>query len=210
MMPPPKDALAAAEAAFAAAAALHERMRGQLGVAVAAAQAVKEALARGGKVLVFGNGGSASDAQHFAGELMGHFLVDDRRARPAIALAADSAVVTCIANDYAFADVFARQVRGLAQPGDVLVGISTSGRSENVLRAFAAAPEGVLKIALTGPGGPLGDAADVAIRVPADATAPMQAAHISIIHAICAVLEERFAEIDGPAAADSADLARAA
>ena len=102
--------------------------------------------------------------------------------------------MTCIGNDYAFEDVFARQVQGLAQPGDVLVGISTSGCSPNVLRAFAAAPAGVLKVALTGPGGGLAGVADVALRVPSTGTAAIQAAHLAIIHAICAALELRFAQ----------------
>ncbi len=160
------------------------------------AHAIADALEGGGKLLVCGNGGSAADAQHFAGELMGRFLVDGRAPRPAIALGADTAVLTCIANDYSYQDVFARQVQGLAVAGDVLVGISTSGASENVLRALAAAPPGVLKVALTGPSGPLAAAADLALAVPAEGTAPIQAAHIAIVHAICAVLEERFAALD--------------
>jgi D-sedoheptulose 7-phosphate isomerase len=160
-----------------------------------AAHLIADAFEGGHKLLVCGNGGSAADAQHFAGELMGRFLssASARAPRPAIALTADTAVLTCIGNDYAFDDVFARQVRGLAQPGDVLVGISTSGASPNVRRAFAAAPPGVLKIALTGPGGDLAQEADLALGVPFEGTAPIQAAHIAIIHAVCAVLEARFA-----------------
>src|ERR671930_115778 len=106
-----------------------------------AGRRIGDALDAGGKVLICGNGGSAADAQHFAGELLGRFLssASARAPRPAIVLTADTAVQTCIGNDYAFDDVFARQVRGLAQPGDVLVGISTSGASPNVRRAFAAA-----------------------------------------------------------------------
>jgi D-sedoheptulose 7-phosphate isomerase len=160
------------------------------------ANRIADAFDYGHKLLVCGNGGSAADAQHFVGELMGHFLASAsaRAPRPAVALTADGAVLTAIANDYTYADVFARQVTALAQPGDVLVAISTSGRSENVLRAFAAAPAGTLKIALTGQTGPLADAADLAIRVPWDSTAPIQAAHGAIIHAICTVLEARFSE----------------
>jgi D-sedoheptulose 7-phosphate isomerase len=159
------------------------------------AQRIADAFDAGHKLLVCGNGGSAADAQHFAGELMGRFLssASGRAPRPAIALTADTAVMTCIGNDYAFDEVFARQVQGLAQAGDVLVGISTSGSSPNVLRAFAAAPDGVLKIALTGPGGELATEADQALQVPFEGTAAVQAAHIAIIHAICAVLEMRFA-----------------
>jgi D-sedoheptulose 7-phosphate isomerase len=102
-------------------------------------------------------------------------------------------VLTCIANDYAFEEVFARQVRGLAQSGDVVVAISTSGSSPNVVRALEAAPRGVVKIALCGPGGQLAERADLALCVPFDGTAAIQAAHIAIIHAICMVLEARFA-----------------
>jgi D-sedoheptulose 7-phosphate isomerase len=156
------------------------------------AERIAESLAAGGKVLICGNGGSAADAQHFAGELLGRFVSSERTPLAAIALPADSAVITCVANDYEFAEVFARQVKALARPGDVLVGISTSGGSASVVRAFEAAPAGVTKIALTGRGGALADVADIAIRVPAEATAPIQAAHITVIHAICAVLEERF------------------
>ena len=163
------------------------------------ANRLADAFESGNKLLVCGNGGSASDAQHFAGELLGRFLcsASARAPRPAIALTADSTVLTCIGNDYGYDDVFARQVLALGQPGDVLVGISTSGSSRNVLRAFEAAKPGVLKVALCGPGGPLADCADIALKVPFDGTAAIQAAHIAIIHAICMVLEERFSSTDG-------------
>ncbi len=161
----------------------------------AAADRIAQAFAAGHKLLVCGNGGSAADAQHFASELMGRFLASasERGPRPAIALSADSAVLTCIGNEYAFAEVFARQVRGLAQPGDVVVAISTSGSSANVVRALEAAPRGVVKVALCGPGGRLAERADLALCVPFDGTAAIQTAHIAIIHAICMVLESRFA-----------------
>jgi D-sedoheptulose 7-phosphate isomerase len=163
------------------------------------ANQLADAFDSGHKLLVCGNGGSAADAQHFAGELLGRFLcsASARAPRPAIALTADSTVLTCIGNDYGYDDVFARQVEGLAQPGDVLVGISTSGSSPNVLRAFAAARPGVLKVALCGPGGALAESADLALRVPFEGTAAIQAAHIAIIHAVCMVLEDRFASTDG-------------
>jgi len=159
------------------------------------AERIGEAFERGNKLLVCGNGGSAADAQHMAGELMGRFVpwASARAPRAAIALSADGAVLTGIANDYAFDEVFARQVRALAREGDVLVGISTSGASPNVLGAFAAAMPGVLTVALCGRGGRLGEVADLALRVPAETTAQIQAAHIAIIHAICMVLELRFA-----------------
>ncbi|MDQ6672202.1 MAG: SIS domain-containing protein [Chloroflexota bacterium] len=159
------------------------------------AERIGEAFDRGNKLLVCGNGGSAADAQHLAGELMGRFVpwASARAPRAAIALSADGAVLTGIANDYAFEDVFARQVRALASEGDVLMGISTSGASPNVLNAFAAARPGVLTVALCGRGGRLGQLAHIALRVPADTTAQIQAAHIAIIHAMCLVLELRFA-----------------
>lgn len=159
------------------------------------ADALRRAFATGHKLLVCGNGGSACDAQHLAGELMGQFTAV-RKPRPAIALSADSAVLTCIGNDFSFAEVFARQVEGLAAPGDVLIGISTSGESENILRAFAAAPAGVLKVALTGEQGRLAEAADVSLRVPGTRTAFIQAAHLGIIHALCSVLDRAFAASD--------------
>jgi D-sedoheptulose 7-phosphate isomerase len=160
------------------------------------AECIADALRDGHLVLVCGNGGSAADAQHFAGELMGRFLASrsERAPRPAVALTADSAVLTCIANDYSYEDIFARQVRGLARAGDVVFGISTSGASPNVLRALQAAPRGAHTIALCGRGGPIADCAELAIKVPYQGTAPIQAAHIAIIHAICLVLEERFAQ----------------
>jgi D-sedoheptulose 7-phosphate isomerase len=181
----------------------------------AVAERIANAYENGHKLLVCGNGGSAADAQHFAGELMGRFVASrsERAPRAAVALTADSAVMTCIANDYEFADVFARQVRGLAQPGDVLVGISTSGTSTNVVRAFEAAPPGVVKLALCGRGGMDGDIsnlADLALRVPFDGTAAIQAAHIAIIHALCLVLEERFKEApDEPRSRSSVTVAAA-
>ena len=163
---------------------------------VEAARMIADALDAGHKLLTCGNGGSAADAQHFAGELVGRFLSSrsERAPRPAFALSADTSVLTCIGNDYGYDEVFARQVRGLAQPGDVLVGISTSGASANVVRAFEVAEPGVLKIAICGTGGPLANQADLALCVPFGGTAQIQAAHIAIIHAICMVLEQHFAK----------------
>jgi D-sedoheptulose 7-phosphate isomerase len=155
---------------------------------------IERALRAGGKVLICGNGGSAADAQHLAAELMGRFQ-KDRAPLAALALTTDTSALTAIANDYAFADVFARQVRGIGRPGDVLIGISTSGASENVLRAFAAARDAGLKtIGLTGAsGGRFPDACDVTIAVTATATARVQELHIAIGHAICELIEETLA-----------------
>lgn len=157
-----------------------------------AARRIGDALEAGGTVLVCGNGGSAADAQHFAGELLGRFRSSARAPLAAVALSADGAVLSSIANDFEYVEVFARQVRALARPGDALVGISTSGRSENVVRALRAAPAGVVRIALLGRAGPLADGADVVLRVDAEDTAHVQAGHIAVLHAICELLEARF------------------
>ncbi len=154
-------------------------------------------LAGGGKLLTFGNGGSAADAQHFAAELTGHFLIE-RGPLAAIALTTDTSALTAIGNDYAFADVFARQVTALARPGDLAVGISTSGGAENVVRGLQAAKaRGAVTWALTGgSGGRVREIADRAIVVPSGATARIQEMHITIIHAVCALLDERLTAAD--------------
>jgi D-sedoheptulose 7-phosphate isomerase len=145
-------------------------------------------------VLFCGNGGSAADAQHLAAELVGHYLLD-RPAWRAVALTTDTSVLTAVGNDYGYADVFARQVEGLGRPGDVLVAISTSGRSENVLRAAAAArAKGVAVVALLGPApSPLDDAAEVALHVDGEVAGLIQQGHITIGHALCGWVEQRLA-----------------
>src|SRR5262245_25616048 len=155
-----------------------------------AAQRLSEALRHGGKAMFCGNGGSAADSQHLASEFTGRFVAD-RRPLAALALSTDSSALTCIANDYAFDQVFARQVRGLGRAGDVLVAISTSGRSANVLRAVEAAREaGIAVVGLLGrDGGPLKPLCDVAVVVPSDITARIQEAHIFIGHVLCATVE---------------------
>jgi phosphoheptose isomerase len=161
-------------------------------VIVEAARTVLGSLQTGGKVLLCGNGGSAADAQHFAGELMGRFQVEGRRALPVISLTSDTTVLTAWANDIGFDDVFARQVEALGRPGDVIVGISTSGRSANVLRAFEVARKrGLRCIALTGRGGgPLAYLADTAIVVPSDDTQRIQEVHGLVIHLLCELVEQ--------------------
>ncbi len=159
----------------------------------AAAELVVHAARGGGKVLFCGNGGSAGDAQHLATEFVSTLTVDRRRgAIPAIALTTDSSLLTAIANDFGFEGVFARQVEALGRPGDVVVGISTSGGSANVVRAFEEARErGLRTIALTGSGGgPLAALADVAISVPSDETAHIQEAHIAIGQLIAFLVED--------------------
>lgn len=144
-----------------------------------------------GKLMFCGNGGSAADCQHIAAELTGRFI-RDRRPLAAMALTTDTSALTCIANDYAFDDVFARQVEGLGRAGDCLVGISTSGNSVNVLRAFAAARDrGIATIGLLGrDGGKLLALADQAVVVAADETARIQEAHIFIGHTWCGLIEQ--------------------
>ena len=156
------------------------------------------AVEAGGKLIVFGNGGSAADAQHFAGELTGHYR-RDRRAIPAIALTTDSSVLTAIANDYGYQDVFARQVEALCHPGDVVVGISTSGDAENVLRGLRAARDrGALTWALSGAsGGRIADVAEQVLRVPSDVTARIQEMHITVIHAVSELVDAWAAAEDG-------------
>src|SRR5262249_44307253 len=144
-----------------------------------AAEMVIEAMRAGRKLLLFGNGGSAADAQHIAAEVIGRYA-QDRSSLPAVALTTDSSPLTSIANDYGFEEIFARQIRGLGVPGDVAIGISTSGRSANVRRGLMAArEEGLQTIALLGgDGGGLVDLADVSIVVPSQLTARIQESHI--------------------------------
>jgi D-sedoheptulose 7-phosphate isomerase len=144
-----------------------------------------------GKVLVFGNGGSAADAQHFAAELVGRFK-RERQALAAIALTTDTSILTAMANDYGFDRVFARQVEALAMPGDVVIGITTSGNSPNVLQAVESAKQiGTATMVLNGrDGGKLKGKADVEVIVASKDTARIQEAHILCIHIICELVEE--------------------
>lgn len=156
----------------------------------AAARTIVDAFRSGHKLLLCGNGGSAADAQHVAGELVGRYL-QERRPLPAIALTADSAVLTAIGNDYGFDRVFARQVEALARPGDVLMAISTSGSSPDVLAAVEAARKlGAKTIGLTGEtGGKLTALVDLCFRVPSEETPRIQEAHIAVAHVICELVE---------------------
>lgn len=150
----------------------------------AIASAITKALEAGNKLVTFGNGGSAADAQHLAAELIGHYQAD-RRSLPAIALTTDSSVLTATANDYEFDEVFARQVRALVDAGDVVVAISTSGEAENVLRGVTAARErGATTVAFTGSRGRLGQLTEHTLAVPSTATARIQEMHVLAIHLI--------------------------
>jgi D-sedoheptulose 7-phosphate isomerase len=171
--------------------ALHERVRqANLQPVLDAAAAIAESFRGGGKLLLFGNGGSAADAQHVAAEFVGRFQ-RERAALAAIALTADTSVLSSIGNDYAFERVFARQVEALGRQGDVAFGISTSGRSPNVLAGLTTARERGLKtLALTGgDGGVIGKAADTHLNVASDSTARVQEVHRTLLHAICDLVE---------------------
>jgi len=159
-----------------------------------AARLLGETFAAGGKVLVCGNGGSAAEAQHFSDEMLGRYK-QNRPSYPVVALTADSAALTCIGNDFGFEEVFARQVEGLGKPGDVLMGLSTSGNSKNVLRAVEVATARRMKvIALTATRGKLRELADVSIESPSETTARIQELHLHAIH----LLSEYFEPADVP------------
>jgi len=150
------------------------------------------ALHAGRKILLFGNGGSAADAQHIAAELVGRFA-KQRRGYPALSLAVDPSAVTAIGNDFGYEEIFARQVEALGQAGDVAVGISTSGNSPNVLSGIRQAKrQGLRTVALTGSGGgALAGEAELAVVVPSSSTPRIQEAHITIGHAVCTLVEDR-------------------
>ena len=154
------------------------------------AEIIAESLSKGGKVLICGNGGSASDALHFCGEIVGRFQ-KERKAAPAISLNADVATMTAVGNDYGYDAVFERSVQAFMKPEDVFIGISTSGNSENVFRAANAAKEIDGKtIAFLGKnGGKIKEIVDIPLVVPCDNTARIQESHICIIHTICDLVE---------------------
>lgn len=150
-----------------------------------------ETFERGGKMLVMGNGGSAADAQHFVAEIVGRFKME-RRGLPAIALSTDTSILTAIGNDYGFDRIFSRQIEALAVAGDLIVGISTSGNSPNVLQALELAREkGCRTVGLLGKdGGTVKDACDLALIVSVNDTPRVQEGHITIIHIVCDLLEK--------------------
>ena len=151
---------------------------------------VRTALEKGRKILICGNGGSAADSQHMAAEFVGRF-VKERQSLPALALTVDTSLLTAVGNDYGFDCVFSRQVEGLGQEGDVLIAISTSGNSANVVRAVKTAKEkGIFVIGMTGEnGGILAKESDLCLAVPSQVTARIQEMHIMIIHMICEIAE---------------------
>lgn len=170
---------------------LFAQLHGLGGAIEQTAERIADTLRRGNKLLLCGNGGSAADAEHFAAELAGRFL-HDRPALAAVALSGSGALLSCIGNDYGFEHVFARQVAALGVPGDCLVGLSTSGRSPNVLAAMREGrTRGLTTIGLTGQraGNLLAEACDHVIAVPHTATARIQEAHGFIVHALCGLIE---------------------
>ena len=172
------------------AAAAHERMAARAQSIVTAAAAIAAGLKQGRAILTFGNGGSAADAQHFAAEMVGRFE-RERKAWPAIALTTDTSALTAVGNDYGFERVFARQLEALGRPGDIALGISTSGNSPNVLRGLEAANErGLVTIALTGRGGAAGTIANHHIAVEEQRTSRVQEVHATVLHVICELVEQ--------------------
>ena len=179
---------------FSESIATKETAVGQIAESIAAAGLLMaNALLDDGKILSCGNGGSAADAQHFSSELLNRFEME-RPGLPAMALTTDASTVTSISNDYSYEEIFSKQVRALGKPQDILFGISTSGNSENVIRAIAAAHErGMKVVAMTGrDGGRMASAFgpdDIEIRVPANRTARIQEVHLLIIHCLCDLID---------------------
>ena len=176
---------------FAGAIGAHEKARrADHRALLQAIDAIAQAFGAGRRLLVFGNGGSAADAQHFAAEFVGRFQ-RERRAVAAVALTTDTSILTAIGNDYAYDRVFARQVEALGGAGDVAFGITTSGGSANVIEAFRVAKSrGLTTIALTGrDGGEAGRAADIHLNVPDPSTARAQEVHRTLLHVICEIVE---------------------
>jgi D-sedoheptulose 7-phosphate isomerase len=156
------------------------------------ASLISAVLTNGSKLLVMGNGGSAADSQHFVAEIVGRFKME-RKALPAVALSTDTSILTAIGNDYGFDSIFSRQVEALAQPGDIVVGLSTSGNSPNVLKALNAAREqGCCTIGLLGgDGGTIRPVCDLALVLPSTDTPRIQEGHITIIHIVCDLVEKK-------------------
>jgi phosphoheptose isomerase len=180
-----------------------DALAGLAGPLRAATEVVADCYRAGGRVLVAGNGGSAAEAQHLTGELLGRLRSDrERDALAAVALTADTATITAVANDYGYDEVFARQVAGLGRPGDVLVVLSTSGRSANLVRAAEVAAErGLRTVGLLGRGpAPLHVACDHAVAVPSDDVATVQECHLLLVHVLVEAVEDVLGAVGGGAA----------
>jgi D-sedoheptulose 7-phosphate isomerase len=165
--------------------------------AAGVARALVEALGAGRKVIAFGNGGSAAQASHLVGELLGRFQLT-RQPFPAIALASDAGTVTCITNDFGYEVLFERQVEALVQEGDIAFGFTTSGRSENVRRGLLKAKErGAVTVGVTGGAGLIDGTADYLLAVPSEVTAHVQEVHLMLLHVWCIYVDERLGRAQG-------------
>lgn len=167
--------------------------RRQLEIIAQITRTIIEGLSAGKKLLIFGNGGSAADAQHIAAELVGRYK-SERRALPALALTTDTSILTAVGNDYSFKEIFARQISALGNPGDIALAISTSGNSPNVLKGLRAARRiGMSTVGFSGrTGGKMKTLVDFCLCVPSDATARIQECHMLVAHIICAMVETAF------------------
>src|SRR6185503_9460299 len=181
---------------FAAHAKVVEQSAEQLSKqAETVARVLVDALKKGNKVLAFGNGGSAAQASHLVGELLGRFAMT-RQPFPAIALTGEAGTVTCISNDFGYETLFERQLQVLAQPGDIAFGFTTSGRSENVRRGLAMAHErGAITVAVTGSAGLVDGTADYLLAVPSDVTAHIQEVHLILLHVWCIHIDESLGNV---------------
>lgn len=197
---PVADAAATVRRALAEAVSVHRGLDAQAERIADAAARCWTALAADRRVLVFGNGGSAAEAQHFAAELSGRFA-RERRALPAIALTTDTSVLTAVGNDYGFERVFGRQIEAFGRPGDVAVGLSTSGRSPNVVDGLRTArARGLVTIAVTGPtAADLEPHADLVLAVDGPSTARVQEGHLTVLHVICDLVESALVASEPPA-----------
>ncbi len=170
-------------------AAKERSVRSNMKALIAAAERMADALIAGRKILIFGNGGSAADAQHIAAEFVNRFVIE-RRPLAALALTTDASILTSIGNDYSFDDVFSKQLAALGREGDIAWGISTSGSSTNVLRGVRTASEtGMFTLGMTGRGGELADIADLPLRVESDHTPRIQETHILLSHILCELVD---------------------
>lgn len=188
------EQLAIINQGFETASEIMERSKQVLRIPILdASSAIVRSLSNGGKVFICGNGGSAADSQHFAGELMGRFIMQQRPGLPVISLTADTAFITAWSNDVSYDDIFARQIEALGKPEDVLIGISTSGNSANLIEAFKLANQrNISCIGILGKsGGKLLDYSDIAIVVPSDNTQRIQEVHLNVVHAICELVENQ-------------------
>lgn len=164
------------------------------------AQVMTNALREGNKIMLFGNGGSAADSQHLAAEFINRFKLE-RPAMPAIALTTDTSVLTSIANDYSYENIFSRQIEAIGQVGDVAIGITTSGNSGNIIKAIATANEmGITTVGFTGlEGGKLKECSEICLQVPSNSTPRIQEVHITAGHALCDIVEQELFQKTGRA-----------